>query len=35
MVIFVPLGDVDDPTRDPLLYDETYRYLADLGLQTV
>ena len=35
MVIFVPPGDVDDPTRDPRLYDETYRYLTDLGLQPV
>jgi hypothetical protein len=35
MVIFVPLGDADDPTRDPRLYDETYRYLTDLGLQPV
>ncbi len=35
MVIFVPSGDADDPTRDPRLYDETYRYLTDLGLQHV
>ena len=35
MVIFVPPGDADDPTRDPRLYDQTYRYLADLGLQPV
>ncbi|MFN7992854.1 MAG: DUF2075 domain-containing protein [Bryobacteraceae bacterium] len=35
MVIFVPPGDVCDPTRDPQFYDETYRYLAALGLQTV
>jgi DUF2075 family protein len=35
MVIFVPPGDVDDPTRDPKLYDETYRYLTDLGLPSV
>lgn len=35
MVIFVPPGDADDPTRDPRLYDETYRYLAELGLQPI
>ena len=35
MVIFVPLGDAEDPTRDPHLYDETYQYLTDLGLQPV
>jgi hypothetical protein len=34
MVIFVPPGDVHDPTRDPRIYDETYQYLASLGLQT-
>jgi Uncharacterized conserved protein (DUF2075) len=35
MVIFVPPGDVQDPTRDPQFYDETYSYLAGLGLQTI
>jgi hypothetical protein len=35
MVIFVPPGDVHDPTRDPRIYDETYRYLASLGLHTI
>ncbi len=35
MIIFVPTGDVDDPTRDPRFYDETYGYLAGLGLQAV
>ena len=28
MVIFVPSGDVRDPTRDPRFYDETYRFPA-------
>ncbi|MEW6336409.1 MAG: DUF2075 domain-containing protein [Acidobacteriota bacterium] len=32
MVIFVPPGDDSDPTRTPALYDETYHYLAGLGL---
>jgi hypothetical protein len=35
MVIFVPPGDTGDPTREPRFYDETYRYLVELGLQTV
>ena len=32
MVIFIPPGDESDPTRTPALYDETYRYLAGLGV---
>jgi hypothetical protein len=32
MVIFVPPGDESDPTRTPALYDETYEYLAGLGI---
>ncbi len=32
MVLFVPHGDRDDPTRRPAYYDGTYRYLASLGL---
>ena len=32
MVIFVPPGDESDPTRKPDYYDETYDYLAELGL---
>ena len=32
MVIFVPPGDEADPTRQPRFYDETYNYLAGLGL---
>ncbi len=30
MVIVVPTGDVDDPTRDPTFYDATYEYLKSL-----
>jgi hypothetical protein len=33
MVIFVPPGDPNDPTRQPRFYDETYEYLVNLGLQ--
>ncbi len=32
MVIFVPPGDDLDPTRAPAFYDETYRYLAGMGV---
>ena len=32
MVIFVPPGDAEDPTRHPRFYDETFYYLAGLGL---
>ncbi|NLH98268.1 MAG: DUF2075 domain-containing protein [Chthonomonadales bacterium] len=32
MVIFVPRGDRDDPTRPPEFYDATFEYLASLGI---
>lgn len=35
MVIFVPPGDGDDPTREPAFYDDTYKYLTDLGIAVV
>jgi hypothetical protein len=35
MVIFVPPGDPDDPTRDPKYYDATYAYLRDVGIAVV
>lgn len=35
MVIFVPAGDAADPTRDPQFYDETFEYLAGLGIESV
>ena len=31
MVIVVPLGDPDDPTRNPRFYDPTYEYLKEVG----
>jgi len=31
MVIVVPPGDPDDPTRHPRFYDPTYEYLKDVG----
>lgn len=32
MVIFVPPGEVNDPTRTPAFYDRTFEYLASLGI---
>jgi hypothetical protein len=32
MVIYVPPGDSNDPTRSPDFYQWTYEYLADLGI---
>ncbi len=32
MVIFVPLGDSLDPTKEPRIYDEIYAYLCKCGL---
>lgn len=33
MVIVVPEGDLEDPTRRPEFYDHTYRYLASIGIE--
>lgn len=35
MVIFVPQGDLSDPTRSPEFYDGTFGYLRDLGMPLV
>jgi len=35
MVIVVPEGDPEDPTRRAEYYDPTYRYLCDVGLQAI
>jgi hypothetical protein len=35
MVIVVPQGDLDDPTRDPAFYDPVYSYLVKLGMETI
>jgi hypothetical protein len=35
MVIFVPAGDVTDPTRSPTYYDSTFEYLAEIGIQVL
>jgi hypothetical protein len=31
MVIVIPQGDAEDPTRNPLYYDETFKYLKEIG----
>ena len=33
MIIFVPKGDSNDPTRKPEFYDPTYNYLKEIGLK--
>ena len=32
MVVFVPHGDANDPTRSPTFYDSTFNYLLELGI---
>jgi DUF2075 family protein len=35
MVIVVPPGDLDDPTRKPEYYDPTFDYLKGIGFQVI
>lgn len=35
MVIVVPDGDAEDPTRDSAFYDDTFAYLTSIGLQVI
>lgn len=35
MVIVVPPGDAEDPTRPPTFYDETFNYLKNIGFLTI
>jgi len=35
MVMFLPPGDTDDPTRSPRFYDSTFDYLIELGIPEV
>lgn len=35
MVLFIPPGDPSDPTRLPKFYDNTFRYLTELGIPTL
>ena len=35
MIIVVPAGDIEDPTRNPEYYNSTYNYLVSLGIDTL
>jgi len=35
MVIVVPQGDAEDPTRPPAFYDDTFTYLTSIGLPSL
>lgn len=35
MVIVIPEGDIDDPTRNPDYYNNTYNYLAEIGFEII
>jgi hypothetical protein len=35
MVVVVPEGNADDHTRRSEFYDNTYRYLVSVGLETL
>ncbi len=35
MIIVVPEGDENDPTRDPEIYDPTYNYLRSIGFEEI
>jgi DUF2075 family protein len=35
LIIFIPKGDLDDYTRLPEFYDETYNYLRKLGIKEI
>jgi hypothetical protein len=35
MVVVIPRGDAEDPTRDPAYYDDTYDYLRRSGMQVI
>ncbi|MFO1458728.1 MAG: DUF2075 domain-containing protein [Verrucomicrobiota bacterium] len=35
MIIFIPQGDDQDPTRSPAFYDSSYHYLREIGIPEV
>lgn len=35
MVIVIPDGAADDPTREPIFYNETYQFLLDIGVRSI
>ena len=35
MVIVIPKGDKEDPTRNPDYYDYTFEYLKEIGFEII
>jgi hypothetical protein len=35
MIVFVPPGDANDPTRSPAYYDSTFSYLREIGVPEI
>jgi hypothetical protein len=35
MVIVVPSGDIEDPTRNPDFYNSTFNYLKEIGFEVL
>jgi hypothetical protein len=35
MVLVVPEGNTEDPTRRPAYYDSTYEYLKEIGVKEI
>jgi hypothetical protein len=35
MVLVVPEGNPEDPTRSPAYYDSTYEYLKEIGIKEI
>ena len=35
MVLVVPEGNPEDPTRNPTYYDSTYEYLKEIGIMEI
>ena len=35
VIIFIPKGDNNDPTRLPVFYDGTYNYLKSIGIEEI
>jgi hypothetical protein len=35
MVVVVPYGDAEDPTRNPDYYDPTFEYLTGTGMRAI
>ena len=35
IVVYIPYGNCEDDTRNPKFYDNTYKYLLDIGIETL